>query len=107
MQATFHDPVSFTMRSIRYHVNPKVLSLELWVDEDDAIGQVPKNYLQPVFSPGNDDADNLKVKVSTKHQSTHPFHGRYTVLLAARCHRMKRQPQKKPCRSRADEMTSS
>ena len=49
MAAVFRDPVPFTLRSIRYQVDPSALSLKLSISEDGTLGQTPSDYLAPVF----------------------------------------------------------
>jgi|GEM_PF-5485716 len=49
MAATFRDPVPFTLRSVRYRVDPEALSLTLSISEDGTPGQSPAHYLEPVF----------------------------------------------------------
>lgn len=49
MAAVFRDPVPFTLRSIRYQVEPSALSLKLSIGEDGTLGQTPSDYLAPVF----------------------------------------------------------
>ena len=49
MAAVFRDPVPFTLRSIRYQVDPSALSLKLSISEDGTSGQTPSDYLAPVF----------------------------------------------------------
>ena len=52
MQAMFRDPVPFTLRSVRYQVDPQRLSLTLSISEDGTLGQTPSDYLGPVFRDG-------------------------------------------------------
>ena len=49
MASMFRDPVPFTTRSVRYKVDPRRLSLTLFISEDGTLGQSPADYLQPVF----------------------------------------------------------
>lgn len=49
MAAVFRDPVPFTLRSVRYKVDPGRLSLTLSISEDGTLGQSPADYLAPVF----------------------------------------------------------
>ena len=54
MQATFRDPVPFTLRSPRYRVDPQRLTLTLRISDDGIPGQSPSHYLAPVFrTPGS------------------------------------------------------
>ena len=49
MAAVFNDPVPFTLRSVRYKVEPDDLRLTLSISDDGALGQTPSEYLSPVF----------------------------------------------------------
>lgn len=49
MSSVFRDPVPFTLRSVRYRVDPEALSLTLSISEDGTPGQSPANYLAPAF----------------------------------------------------------
>ena len=49
MASVFRDPVPFTLRSVRYRVDPEALSLTLSISEDGTPGQSPSDYLAPVF----------------------------------------------------------
>ena len=49
MQATFRDPVPYTLRSPRYRVDPNRLELTLSISNDGTLGQSPADYLSPVF----------------------------------------------------------
>ena len=53
MASVFRDPVPFTLRSVRYQVDPQRLSLTLSISEDGTLGQSPADYLQPVFRDGS------------------------------------------------------
>ena len=52
MASVFRDPVPFTLRSVRYQVDPQRLSLTLSISEDGTLSQTPANYLAPVFRDG-------------------------------------------------------
>ena len=52
MSAVFRDPVPFTLRSVRYRVDPQRLSLTLSISEDGTLSQTPADYLAPVFQDG-------------------------------------------------------
>ena len=49
MASVFRDPVAFTLRSVRYKVDPEDLRLTLSISEDGTLGQTPTEYLAPVF----------------------------------------------------------
>ena len=49
MQATFRDPVPYTLRSPRFRVDPQNLTLTLSISNDGQLGQSPADYLAPVF----------------------------------------------------------
>ena len=49
MASVFRDPVPFTLRSVRYRVDPEALSLTLSISEDGTPGQSPAHYLAPAF----------------------------------------------------------
>lgn len=54
MQATFRDPVPFTLASPRYRVDPQNLTLTISISNDGRLGQSPADYLAPVFrQPGS------------------------------------------------------
>ena len=54
MQATFRDPVPFTLASPRYRVDPQNLTLTMSISNDGTLGQTPADYLSPVFRrPGS------------------------------------------------------
>ncbi|QNG26438.1 hypothetical protein [Synechococcus sp. HK01-R] len=52
MANVFRDPVPYTLRSVRYRVDPEWLSLTLRISEDGTLGQTPADYLEPVFRVG-------------------------------------------------------
>jgi len=52
MAGVFRDPVPFTLRSVRYKVDPRRLSLTLSISEDGTLEQSPADYLAPVFRDG-------------------------------------------------------
>ena len=52
MAGVFRDPVPFTLRSVRYKVDPRRLSLTLSISEDGPLGQSPADYLGAVFRDG-------------------------------------------------------
>ena len=49
MASVFRDPTGFTLRSVRYRVDPEALSLTLSISEDGTPGQSPAHYLESVF----------------------------------------------------------
>jgi hypothetical protein len=49
MQGTFRDPAIFTLRSVRYRVEPSELRFTLSISDDGTLGQTPSDYLAPVF----------------------------------------------------------
>lgn len=49
MASVFRDPTGFTLRSVRYRVDPEALRLTLSISEDGTPGQSPAHYLAPVF----------------------------------------------------------
>ena len=49
MAGTFKNTVPFTLRSVRYRVEPNALRLTLSISDDGTLGQTPANYLEPVF----------------------------------------------------------
>ena len=49
MASVFRDPVPFTLRSVRYKVDPEDLRLTLSISDDGTLGQTPTEYLAPVF----------------------------------------------------------
>ena len=53
MASVFRDPVPYTLRSVRYRVDPQRLSLTLSISEDGTLGQTPADYLGRVFRDGS------------------------------------------------------
>ena len=49
MSSVFRDLISFTLRSVRYKVEPSELRLTLSISDDGTSGQTPTEYLAPVF----------------------------------------------------------
>jgi len=49
IKGTFKDPVPFTLRSVRYRVEPSELRFTLSISDDGTLGQTPSDYLAPVF----------------------------------------------------------
>ena len=45
MSSVFRDPVPFTLRSVRYKVDPEDLRLTLSISDDGTLGQTPSEYL--------------------------------------------------------------
>ena len=45
MASVFRDPTDYTLRSVRYRIDPEQLSMTLSISQDGTLGQTPADYL--------------------------------------------------------------